>query len=109
VLFVVHITGGSIMEGPVYKFFRVRFTEAWYQLSQAEKDNLMAKVEELGNQFGIKRPVLCNSSWSNERWDGFGVEEFPDMASVQKHNAGLAEINWFRYIDCETMLGNAMA
>jgi hypothetical protein len=97
------------MEGPIYKFYRVRFIEAWYQLSQAEKDNLMAKGEELSKQFGGKLLTLCNSSWSNERWTAFGIEEYPDMASVQKHNAALAQLDWFRYIDCETMLGTAMA
>ena len=33
------------MEGPIYVFSRGRFTEAWYQLSQTEKDNLMTKIE----------------------------------------------------------------
>ena len=60
-------------------------------------------------QFGIKQTVLCNTAWSNERWLVFGVEEFPDMDSVQKHNAAQHELDWFRYVDSETMLGTAWA
>ena len=40
------------MDGPIYVFSRVRFTEAWYQLSQTEKDNLLAENDSLGKQFG---------------------------------------------------------
>ena len=95
------------MEGPIYKFYRFRLTEAYYQLSQSERDNLEAKAEEFAKQFGIKQIIFCNSSWSNERWSAFGLEEFPDMATVQRHNAALLEADWFRYIETETMLGTA--
>jgi hypothetical protein len=97
------------MDGPVYKFFRVRFIEAWYQLSQAEKDSLLAKGDELLKQVGGKTLAICNSSWNNEQWPVFGVEEYPDMASVKKHNDALHQLDWFRYIECETMLGTAWA
>ena len=96
------------MEGPIYKFYRVRWTEAYYQLSQTERDSLLAKIGEMGKQFGVKLVVLCDSAWSNERWTAFGVEEFPDMATVQKHNAALAKVDRFCYIECETMLGTAV-
>jgi hypothetical protein len=96
------------MDGPIYVFFRGRFTEAWYQLSQTEKDNLLAKIDAQGKPFGLKRVLMCNSRWSNERWQVFGVEEFPDIATYQKYNIALEEADWFRYIDSETMLGTAM-
>jgi hypothetical protein len=95
------------MDGPIYVFFRARPTEAWYQLSQTEKDNLFAKIDALGEPFGLKRVVNCNSRWSNERWVTFGVEEFPDIAAYQKYNSALEQADWYRYIDSETMLGTA--
>ena len=55
------------MDGPIYVFFRARLTEAWYQLSQTEREDLLAKIVELGMPFGLKRIVNCNSRWSNER------------------------------------------
>jgi hypothetical protein len=102
---VFHLKGASAMDGPIYKFFRVRFIEAWYQLSQAEKDKLFAQNTALQKQFGIKSLALCNSSWSNERWTAFGIEEYPDMTTVEQFNAALVKEDWFRYIETETMLG----
>ena len=34
------------MAQQIYQLWRARFTEAWYQLSQDEQRNLMAKVGE---------------------------------------------------------------
>ena len=95
------------MNGPIYKFFRLRPTTAWYQLSKAEQDAVMAKIGDLEKQFGVKVLQVCNSSWSNERWTAFGVEEYPDVESVRKHDAAIRELGWFRYVDAETMLGTA--
>ena len=95
------------MNGPIYKFYRMRWTAEWYALSKTEQDALLAKNNGLATQFGVKTLLFCNSSWSNERWLGSGVEEYPDMGSVQKYNAALQEIEWFRYAEGETMLGTA--
>ena len=35
------------MQGPIYKFYRLRPTEAFYALTQAERDALLAKIGEL--------------------------------------------------------------
>lgn len=93
--------------GPIYKFFRVRMTEAFYQLSPAERQAMLEKIEEIGNQGGVKRVILCQSSWSNEQWDVFGVEEFADIEAVQQHQTALGAVDWLRYIESETMLGTA--
>jgi hypothetical protein len=93
------------MEGPIYKFFRVRWTEAWYLLSPAERESLLARDVELQKQLGIKNVVLCNACWNNERWAAYGVHEYPNMDAVLKHNAGLVAMDLFRYAESETMLG----
>ncbi len=95
------------MEGPIYKFFRVQWTEAGYQLGQAGRDNLLAKEAELRQQLGIKNVVLCNSFWSDERWAAYGVHEYADIEAVRKHNAGMVALDLFRYLESETMLGTA--
>lgn len=95
------------MEGPIYKFFRVRWSEAYYQLSPAERGQLMQKIEGIGKQFGVKSIILCNTCWNDEQWLGFGLEEFPDMETVHKHNLALVEADWYRYIHSETMLGTS--
>ena len=93
------------MAEPVYKFFRAKWTEAWYQLSQAEQDAHMAKIGQAFEKAGGKRIILCESGWASEPWQIWGVEEFPDSEAAQRYAALLAEINHTRYIEGETMLG----
>jgi hypothetical protein len=93
------------MAGPIYKSWRVKVTEAWHQLSKSEQDALMAKVTAALDAVDGKVVVMCAADWANERWTAFGVEEFPDLEAVQKHTALLNELNWFRYIDSEHLLG----
>ncbi len=95
------------MQGPIYKFYRLRPTEAFYALSQAERDALLTKLGELRTQQGVKAIVDCNSAWHDERWSSFGLEEFPDMQAVANHTAPLLALDLFRYIESETMLGTA--
>jgi hypothetical protein len=93
------------MAGPIYKLFMTRPTEAWYQLTEKEQNDLMAKNRESLDKAGVKSIVTCNSTWSNEQWMLFGLEEYADMEAVQKHTADLLALNWFRYIDSFSLLG----
>ena len=93
------------MATPIYKFWRARFTEAWYQLNQDEQKALLAKVDAARQQAGGTSLISCMSDWANEAWAGFGIEEFPDLAAVQQHTALLNELSWFRYIESEHLLG----
>ena len=52
--------------------------------------------------------MLCSAAWSNERWPFFGVEEFPDVEAVQRHEQILTDLNWARYIESRTTLGTEL-
>ncbi len=93
------------MEGPIYKFFRVRWTDAWYQLSAAERNERFAKEAELREQLGVKNLAFCDPGWNNESWSLCGVHEYPSMDAVQKHYQGMVALGLFRYMESETMLG----
>ena len=93
------------MAKPIYKVWLARTTEAWYQLSREEQNSLLQKVQATLVQVGGKSTITCDSSWSSEQWQIFGVEEYPDIEAVQKHAALLIELNWFRYLELMTMLG----
>jgi hypothetical protein len=93
------------MEGPIYKFFRVRWTDAWYQMSPAERSATFAKEAEIREHLGVKNLAFCDSSWNNELWSLCGVHEYPSMDAVVKHSQAMAELNLFRYMESETMLG----
>jgi hypothetical protein len=96
------------MPQSVYKFFTVRFLEAWYQLSEEQQDSLEAKLDEALKKVGAKRLILCDSSWSSDRWAVAGVEEFPNIEAVQKYMAALNELNWFRYVEAANVLGTKL-
>ena len=93
------------MGKPVYKTFKVSWTEAAYALSEEEREALLAKLGEALDAVGCKRVVLCDSTWASDRWSAFGVEEFPDIEALQKHAQLLNEIDWYRYIEADTLIG----
>lgn len=93
------------MAGPIYKMFYARWTEAWYQLSPEQRDAIFRQMTEVTETLGIKSTIVCDSSWNSDRWLFWGVEEYPDMAAVQEYAARLVKLDWFRYVDSETLLG----
>jgi hypothetical protein len=93
------------MPQKIYKLAQARPSEAWYQLSKDEQDEILAKIEKALEDVGGKRLVLCNALWSSEKVHFFGVEEFPDIEAEQKFTQLLTEFNWFRYVESETVLG----
>jgi hypothetical protein len=89
----------------VYKMFTARPTEAWYQLSEKAQAELLGKVQAALTQVGGKSIILCDSSWTSEKWPVFGVEEYPTIEAVQAHSKLLTELNWPRYLVSTTLLG----
>ena len=96
------------MAQTVYKLWQARFAEAWHQLSEQEQQRVHGLVSEALNTAGGKALVICNAAWSNERWAFFGVEEFPDLEAVQRHEQILTDINWARYIASRSTLGTEL-
>jgi hypothetical protein len=91
------------MTGSIYKLFMGRMTEAWYQLSDEEQTRLTSEIG--AEKVGGKLILECSSSWSAEQWDFFGIEEFPDIESVQEYAELLDALGWRRYADTVTILG----
>ena len=89
----------------IYKLWQGRFTEAWYRLPQDERGRLMGEVVRALEHSAGKPVVTCLSAWSNERWTGFGVEQFPDVEAVQRHEQMLMDLEWARYFESQTTLG----
>ena len=79
--------------------------EAWYQLSEDERNALAAKSMESLERVGGKTVVSCFSGWSSEEWMLFGVEEYPDIEAVQKNQEEQIAFDWFRYLESKSMLG----
>lgn len=93
------------MTKPIYKLGIARATQAWYQLSEDERNNLWGKFKEKKEELGVEDIVACDSRWSSESWGGFGVEKFPHIEAVQEYAKFLEENNWFLYVEAMTFLG----
>lgn len=93
------------MAQPIYKLFMFRNNEAYYQLSQDERNELLVKIDAALQKAGGKRLISCNSSWSSEQWPVFGVEQFPNIEAVQQHAEALTELNLSRYLVSMSVLG----
>ena len=81
------------MAQPIYKLWQGRFTEAWHQLPEQEQQRLLGQVMGALNTTGGRELVVCDAAWSNERWPVFGVEEYPDLEAVQRHEQLLTDLN----------------
>lgn len=89
----------------VYKMYWARFTNPWHQLSTDEQDSLLEKMRQARDAVGAKRVMSCNCRWASERWDMFGIEEYPSVEAVQTYAKALQEIGWYRYVEGDTILG----
>ena len=93
------------MAGPIYKLWMFRPKEAWYLLSEEERDSYTNKIMEDIEKVGGKSVLICTPTWSSEQWMAFGIEEYPDIEAVQKFTDILIDRDHFRYIDSVSMLG----
>ena len=93
------------MADAIYKLWMFRPTEAWYKLSKEERDRLAKKAMEDIEKAGGKSVLVCDPTWSTERWELFGIDEYPDIESVQRLTELLEERDHFRYIEVESMIG----
>jgi hypothetical protein len=95
----------DVMKGPLYKLWMVELKNSWYQLSHEEQEHHLDKVRQALAEVGAKSMITIESVWSNERWQYFGVEEFPDIEAVQRFAKLLQEMSHFRYFRTRSILG----
>ncbi|UCG00060.1 MAG: hypothetical protein JSV89_11085 [Spirochaetaceae bacterium] len=95
----------------IYKLFLMKPKDAWYRLSKEEQRKLVKKDTELSEkrmrELGGRNVLICDCFWSTEDWLLFGVEEYPDIESVQKSTAWFRKSGWFKYFESRIILGTA--
>jgi hypothetical protein len=84
------------------------FTEAWYQLSKQDQDNLWAKVQDVDRRAGAVGRIACDSRWADESLLDWVVIEYLDFDAYRQKVAELEALNWYRYWSCKTILGTKM-
>lgn len=96
------------MSEPIYKIFLNRFRDAYYQLSESERDAFVQKYNKAYAELGVKEVCICYTGWSTEEYDFAGVTVYPDMDAVVKLRLLQEEWGWFRYVDAKAVLGTAL-
>jgi hypothetical protein len=84
------------------------FTEAWYQLSKQEQDDLWAQVQDVDRRAGAVWHNACDSRCADESLFDWGVIEYPDFDSYRHKVAELEKLDWYRYWSGKTVLGTKM-
>lgn len=93
------------MSQPLYRLWMARPTEAYFALSGEEQQRLIEHAGEALQQVGARSIMVCDASWSTEQWPIFGLEEYPDLESVQRHQQIITELQFGRYLESMTLLG----
>ncbi len=97
------------MSEPIYLLVLGKgHTEAWYQLSKEEQDDLWAKVEEIDRRAGAKWRIICDARWADEELLDWGVLEYPSLEKYRQKVAEVEELGWWRYFSAKTILGTKM-
>ena len=90
----------------VYKFWRIkRWTEAWNQLSEEERDRIFSGMQKNLEGVGGKWILRCRCSWANEEYRAWGVNEYPSLEAAVKDGENLRKMDFERYVMSESMLG----
>lgn len=97
------------MAAPIYKVFMGKPSGAWHRLAADEQHRLMQQVDAALAAAGGRRLFFGDGSWSSDRWQIAGVEEFPSIEAVQQFTAALAELNWPQYHDSISVLATDLA
>ena len=94
------------MSQKIYKLCLIRgYTEAYYRLSQEEKDKLFEKVGQAIEKAGAKMATpYYNSRWSNDKYMTFFTMEYPNIEAAMADTEGVEKAELFRYLISETIL-----
>lgn len=95
------------MAQKIYKLCLIRgYTEAYYQLSAEEKEQLWQQVGQVIEVSGAKMATpYYDSRWSNDRYQSFFTMAYPTIEAAIADTAGIEKAGLFRYMVSETILG----
>jgi hypothetical protein len=94
------------MAGPICKVWLAKLGEAFYALSDAERDAALAQDQAALQAAGGRTVLACDSAWSNEHWPNWGFEVSPGLEGHLQYVEVQKKRNWFRYmLRSKTLLG----
>ncbi len=89
---------------PIYKLWLARLTQAAYAYSAEQQQAKMEQSQAYMKEVGGKVIAYC-TCFSDERYQYFGIERYPNLEAVQEYNRCLREMDWFNLIEAEVLLG----
>jgi len=95
------------MSKKIYKLCLIRgYTEAYYQLSAKEKEQLWGQIGHVIEATGAKMVTpYYDCRWSNDKYQSFFIVEYPDIEAAIADTAAIEEADLFHYMISETILG----
>ena len=95
------------MSQKIYKLCLIKgYTEAYYQLSKDEKNQLWEKVFKAIEKSGAKMATpYYDCRWANDKYRSFFTMEYPNIEAAMADTAGVEKAELFRYMMSETLLG----
>jgi hypothetical protein len=92
--------------GPVYKLWMVELKNSWHRLTPEQREAHLDKVRAALEEVGAKNIVTVKSAWTDEQWQYFGLETFPDVEAVQQFVERLQEMGHYRYFRTKGLMGS---
>lgn len=89
----------------IYKIGFGKYKPEWFALDKSAQDAMWEKINKEMKRLGGKMILYCNSRWASEEWQGFLVEEWPNVEALQEFASIMEETGWYAYIDSRTMIG----
>ncbi|MFY1112355.1 MAG: hypothetical protein AB3K77_11825 [Methanosarcinaceae archaeon] len=106
---LLKLSGGSdkmAEKKPIIRVYFAKIKEAYYNLSEEEKQEFMHKDREQMDELGMKLLMMIDCRWSNEEWDFIGIEEWPGIEALEERaRFEKEELEAFRYVESKTYLG----
>lgn len=96
------------MSSFIYVMWRATPRPNGNELSPEEQRAVIKQHDESLASVGGETVLKLNTRWSNEKWQSAGVVKYPGLDALQKHTKNLESLNWFRYLETETLLGNVL-
>lgn len=95
------------MSKTIYKLCLIRgYTEAYYQLSEKEQNELWDEVGKAIKAAGAEMlGPYYDCKWSNDKFDSWFTMKYPNIESAIADTDGVRKAGLFRYMLSETILG----
>jgi hypothetical protein len=110
IVFYKYFLKGNNMSPKIYKLCLIRgYTEAYYQLSEAEKSKLWEQVGNVIEKSSAKMATpYYNARWSNDKYMTFFIMEYPDIEAAMADTEGVEKAELYRYLVSETILATEL-